>query len=232
MSTRRNTPGRSPMVRYTRRALAGLSAVVAAAVLAACSDAPSAPARPAASALPSFAKAGAPGQDKKGNPNRESIGQTLATPVVAPGLLRARPLAAAVTRTYTVTNSGGYFALAEAGLHIFVPQGAVGRDTPLTMTVTAPAGDVVAYEFGPHGTLFNKPLILVQDLHVTNWQRKTAALDVGYFANAADLDVTAKTALVRERMPTYLDVNGSRLYWGVDHFSGYMVSWGFEADRF
>jgi hypothetical protein len=240
MSTRRNTSDRMSLASYTRRALAGLTALAAVALMAACADAPSSPARPLAPSAPSLANAGAP--DPNGAPDEQhanppawatgSYGTSLATPVVATGLLRTQPLAASVSVTYTATNRGGYFALPEAGLQVFVPRGAVAAETPLTMTVTALPGNAVAYEFQPHGVVFNKPLIVVQDLRVTNWQTKSTTLDVGYFAGNGDLDPTAGTALVRERMLNHLDVTGARLYWAVPHFSGYMVAWGFAGDAF
>jgi hypothetical protein len=159
---------------------------------------------------------------------------SLAVPVVATGLLRSTPLTAAVSASFTVKGSGGRFEVPGTGLSIIVPPGALPKDQPLTITVTALAGDLLAYEFQPHGTRFNKPLQVTQDLRATNWSRRLAGhIDVGYFAERTDLDLVRKTARVREALPTGVDATGNRVEWDISHFSGYMVSWGFrDWDRY
>jgi hypothetical protein len=221
----------SPILRSggrVRRAVAALAALLIAGV-AACADAPSAPALDPAAA--SLSKANAPGQL-----GRFGKSDTLARPTTATALLRTSPLAASVTVRQELTRRGGHFTVPGTGLSIQVPPGAV-PDQPITITVTAVKGDVIAYEFQPHGTQFKKPLELTQDLRGTNWQKRLAArLDIGYFADSRDLDLTKKSALVREAIPTGLDAAGQRVHFDVTHFSGYMVSWGFhrgwdDADR-
>ena len=211
-----------------RRAVAAVAALLVAGV-AACADAPSAPALDPAA--PSLAKASAPGQL-----GRFGKSDTLARPATATALLRTTPLAAAITVRHELTRRGGHFTVPGTGLSIQVPPGAV-PDQPITITVTAVKGDVLAYEFQPHGTQFKKPLQLTQDLRGTNWHRKLAGrLDIGYFADSRDLDLVRKSALVREAIPAGLDAAGQRVGFDVTHFSGYMVSWGFHrgwdaADR-
>lgn len=203
-----------------RRAVAALAALLVAGV-AACADAPSAPALDPAA--PSLAKANAPGQL-----GRFGKSDTLARPVSATALLRTTPLQASITVRQELTRRGGHFTVPGTGLTIQVPPGAV-PDQPITITVTAVKGDVLAYEFEPHGTQFRKPLELTQDLRGTNWQKKLVGrLDIGYFASARDLDLTRKSALVREAIPAGLDAAGHRVSFDVTHFSGYMVSWGFH----
>jgi hypothetical protein len=220
MSNPSNRVRRAVRASALRRAVAGIGAVVVAALTGACADAPAAPTSLAPAAAPSLGLA-------LGKLGRFGKSDTLAVPAVSRGLLRTTPLRAAVSASFVVKGAGGRFEVPGTGLSIQVPAGALPKDQPLTITVTALAGDLVAYEFEPHGTQFNKPLQLTQDLRATNWQRRLAAtLDVGYFASRADVNLAQKTALVREALPTGLGLNGTHVEWDVSHFSGYMVSWG------
>jgi hypothetical protein len=153
----------------------------------------------------------------------------LATPGTVQGLRRTTPLADSVKVSFTITALGGNFTLPGSGLTVIVPPN-VYPAGPLTITATALPGDVVAYEFQPHGVQFAVPLVGIQDLTNTDWLSKgsTATYDVGYFAASADLNADTKTALVRELPPRSFDLLGKRLIFQVSHFSGYMVSWGFR----
>src|SRR5690349_25111495 len=91
MSIPSNTVRRVARAVALRRVVAGVGAVVVAALATACADAPAAPTSLAADA-PSLAKVAAPG--KKG---RFGASDTLAVPVVATGLLRTTPLKAAAS---------------------------------------------------------------------------------------------------------------------------------------
>jgi hypothetical protein len=207
-------------LRHIARVACGAVLLAVGGLALACSDAPSAPAREAVA--PSLAKV----------VNPHAIGRfgksdTLPSPVVAQSLLRATPLAAPVSATFEITRAGGRFGLPGTGLSILVPPGAV-PDQPMTVTVTAPAGDVIAYEFGPHGAQFKKPLEMHQDLRGTNWDRKLRpTFQVGYFAATSDLDLAGKTARVHEALPVGTNTTGQFLEFDVVHFSGYMVAWGF-----
>jgi hypothetical protein len=242
MSTRRNTTDRTLLARYVRRAMVGLTTVAVIALMAACADAPSSPAQPLIVAGPSLAKGGnGNGKSKPGQPTgtattqaQDSVwpGEVLATPVTAEGLQRKQPLAAEVTASFLVTKAGGYYTLPGTGLSLWVPPFAIPGDT-LTITMTAIAGDVVAYHFGPHGTQFSKSLVLTQDLTQTNYQsRAGATFDVGYFGAEADVNVAARTAPILEKLQNYFDGGAGRLFFAVNHFSGYMVAWGFHGDAF
>jgi hypothetical protein len=225
MSKLRNTPRRTSRARNIARTVCGAAVLVVGILAAACADAPAGPMPLAAGAAPSLAKAGH-GQKLRFGPS-----DTLATPVVAQGLLRTTPLRSPVSVSFEVTRRGGHFVVPGTGLSIQVPPGAV-PDQPMTVTVSAPAGDVIAYEFGPHGAQFKKPLEMRQDLKGTNWERKLKpTFQVGYFARSSDLNVGKKTALVREALPVGLDATGQRLDFDVVHFSGYMVAWGFSSRR-
>ena len=225
MSTSSNSVRLTDHARALRRTMAGVAAVVVASLATACVDAPSAPATPSPADAPSLAKGGSPAKV-----GRFGESDTLRTPVVATALLRTSPLRTAVSASFTVKGAGGRFELPGTGLSVIVPPGALPKDQPLTIRVTAPAGDVVAYEFEPHGTQFNKALQMRQDLRGTNWSRRLAgSIDVGYFARSTDLSLSRKTALVHEALRTGLDATGQHVDFDVIHFSGYMVSWGFHA---
>jgi hypothetical protein len=224
MSKLRNTTGRTSRARHILRTVCGAAVLVVGVLAAACADAPAGPTQLAAA--PSLSKASVETKLRFGTSD------TLRTPVVAQGLLRTTPLKSAVNVSFEITRRGGHFVVPGTGLTIQVPPGAV-PDQPMTVTVSAPAGDVIAYEFGPHGAQFKKPLEMRQDLRGTNWQRKLKpTFQVGYFSRSSDLDLGRKSALVREALPVGLDATGQRLDFDVVHFSGYMVAWGFHGMDF
>ena len=239
MSTPRNTVSGASRPRHIGRTVCGAVALAVGVLTAACADAPSSPVQPSAAGVPSLAKGGKKGTSRPGEQSttqaQDSVwpGEVLATPVVASGLQRTQALPAEVSASFLVTKAGGQYTLPGTGLTVWVPSNAISGDT-LTMTFTALAGDVVAYHFAPHGTVFSKSLIMVQDLNVTNFRsRASPTFDVGYFGAEADVDLSSKTALILERLQKYFDGDAARLYWAVNHFSGYMVSWGFDrADAF
>jgi len=105
---------------------------------------------------------------------------------------------------------------------------ALPSSDPLTITVTAVAGDAVAYEFEPHGIVFAAPLSATQDLAHTTWSDHTgnSTLEAAYFASGSDLDVSAGTARISEFFATDIVATGKRLHWGIPHFSGYVIVTG------
>jgi hypothetical protein len=119
-------------------------AVLGMVALGACSDAPTAPQDDVPSAsllgLPLFGGGG----------------------VEAHVVRRTVPLATDEVVTKVIGSSGGVIHLPRAGLTVLVPRGAVTRNT--TFSVKAPAGDLVGYEFAPHGTVFRRDLIATQRL--------------------------------------------------------------------
>ncbi len=203
----------------------------------------------AALSAPSFDKGGtAPGQGAgNGNGNGGSkpgqkttggtqdsvwLGTELATPVVATSLERKEALADTVSATFIVTKAGGVFTVPGTGLDIWVQANTVSGDFPLT--VKALPGKVVAYEFGPSGTKFPKSLIMIQDLKGTNYDSRVGAtFDAGYFSSLGDVDAVRGTALIKERLQNMFDAESGKFYFAVNHFSGYMVSWGCrDNDRY
>ena len=139
------------------------------------------------------------------------------------GLTRTRPLANDLRTTATIGPLGGAFAIPAAGLKVLVPPGAVA--SPTVFTATALAGDMVAYDFGPHGATFAVPLQVIQELGATNW-KSASQIEGGYFAENSQLNDATDQAVVNELLPVSIDVFASKLRMDVWHFSGYMVSSG------
>jgi hypothetical protein len=197
------------------RRVAALGCIAAS--VAACSDMPTEPARPTAGVHPGVSA-----------PSLEVV----VPPVQATGLTRRTPLPQNVTVTKTIDAHGGTIRIREAGLRVFVPPGAVSH--PVQFTATALAGSLVAYDFGPHGMRFQKPLRVEQELQKLDWgPARTRAhgawnLEAGYFKDRLQLDQSRGTALVDEFLPMWVDydVHGQHLAFAVAHFSGYMVSCG------
>ena len=150
---------------------------------------------------------------------------------VVPGLTRDVPLAADVVFSFEVQNggSGAGVVVPGTGLRIDVPNGALPKGTKsMVITVTARAGDMVAYDFQPHGTRFAKPITLTQNVRGTSYERlaNKAAVEAGYFADPLGLNELTNTAVVTEFLPASPDLNGTHLKVDVHHFSGYMLASG------
>ncbi|MEO6445544.1 MAG: hypothetical protein ABIZ91_19925 [Gemmatimonadaceae bacterium] len=152
--------------------------------------------------------------------------QVIVDPAVSVDVLqRLTPITGNVTVSMTLGQLGGQIKLPEAGLSVEVPEGAFNSRT-LTITVTALAGTNVAYEFEPHGIVFQKPLRVTQSLKGTNLYKlaSTAGVEAAYYADPMQV-VTGK-AKVNEFRPSRVDVTNSKLEYTVGHFSGYLVSSG------
>ena len=191
---------------FPRRA-AGVLAALGALRTAACADAPTAP--NAAPARPSL--------------------EVVSPQVQAAGLTRDVALAADLSYRFEVKTGGGTFLVPGTGLKIDVPSGALPKGVKsLAIAVTARAGDLVAYEFQPHGTVFAKPLQLTQDLKGTSYYKleNHAAVEAAYFAHPSQLDEGTNSAWVDEFLPVSADLSTSKLKFDVHHFSGYMLSSG------
>jgi hypothetical protein len=139
------------------------------------------------------------------------------------GVTRTTPLAAPVTVRQTIGLLGGVIN-APGGLTVVVPPGAVLA--PTSFSVTALAGDMVAYEFQPHGKRFLLPLVMTQRTQGINLQGvPLLSLKTGYFANASQLNEQDNTAVVNEILNLGLNLPLGTMVFTVTHFSGYMVAW-------
>lgn len=205
--------------------LATLGAVALATVLSACTDAPTGPSASPPPPPPSAGLLGTLG----------TVTSTLTTTVTSTltgtltqvtALVRSEPLRRQETRSFTIRNStGGTIEWRDVGLKVIVPANAFSA-REMTITVTALRGDVVAYEFGPHGTQFDRPLTIVQNLNGTGFLGLglNTRLRGAYFKSADQIDHASNTALVDELLPTQVDLFRSQVRFDVSHFSGYMVS--------
>jgi hypothetical protein len=146
--------------------------------------------------------------------------------VYATPLTRGFALEENLETTYTVGPEGGRFEIPAAGLAVTIPAGAVSA--PTTITARAIAGDLVAYDFGPHGTRFNVPLQVQQRLEGTNWSQldEGVRLEAAYFADARQLDFARRRARINEVLPLTIQAGTSTVSFDVWHFSGYLVSSG------
>jgi hypothetical protein len=144
-------------------------------------------------------------------------------------LQRTVALSQDVTATRTIGLLGGVIALPSAGLTFIVPPGAVLRNT--SITVTAPAGKLVAYTFAPHGLKFLVPALATVDLrNTTAYGDSTllSALQAGYFTD--DLSGAQLTGVVTVQDLLSLQVQlGSTAVFDVPHFSGYLLASGHSA---
>jgi hypothetical protein len=145
-------------------------------------------------------------------------------------LIRAEPLGDDISVTQIIGPAGGELEIPQAGLHVFVPRGALQRSTAIT--ATALKGDLVAYEFGPHGTRFALPLVVLQKTAGTDFASLPMGTLVqgGYFTGRDALDPVAKKVKVAEVIPTLGMSTDDGVAFLVWHFSGYSFQWGFKGD--
>jgi hypothetical protein len=137
------------------------------------------------------------------------------------------PLATAETGSRTVGLLGGTITLPVSGLTVVVPPFAVTQST--VITVTAVPGQLLAYEFQPHGQQFMVPLIVRQNLTGTSAYQGgvlPSVLYAGYFANVLDLDQLAGTAMITELLGTSISVWNTSVSFPVFHFSGWLIGTG------
>jgi hypothetical protein len=154
-----------------------------------------------------------------------TVGSVLGGLQLVTGLQRTRPLAAPITVTKTVGLYGGVLVIPQAGVSVVIPYGALKQ--PTTITMTARAGSLVAYDFAPHGITFAKPLVFTQSLSGTN----ATILSVPFLKLAYYTDPSLLGSLTGTVSELIGGVS-SLLTWTfsapIKHFSGYMVSCGRE----
>src|SRR5688572_7773087 len=131
----------------------------------------------------------------------------VATGILSPVFERDEPLRHDEVVTQTIGRDGGVIRLPRAGLTVTIPRGALSSNTRIT--VTAPEGDLLGYEFAPHGLQFKKPVTLTQEVRTPE-----GGLEVIYFDG--ELQATVE---VLEVLPV-LDSQGYAVS-RIQHFSGY-----------
>ena len=142
-------------------------------------------------------------------------------------LRRKEPLAKPITVSARIGFAGGKLEIPEAGLTVEIPVGAL--IFPTTISVTAIAGENVAYEFGPHGQLFLKRITVKQSLNDTYSLNKKPQYRAAYFVEDP---TTWQEAVVNvlELLTTTYERSGNTARFGIVHFSGYLMSSGFADD--
>ena len=204
------------------RLLRGVVATsLAAGTLAACSTDTAGVTAPAASGALAGSESGAL------DAAIDSVLEVASSLTRATALTRKVPLSGTLAAAAVITpERGGVLELHDAGLTVTVPPSAVSA--PMVIWVSARPGKLVAYEFGPHGTQFNVPIRVKQDLKPTSWYRLVdrSQVEAGYFKDASQIDATTGTAMIDEFLPIELTQAASRLEFDVSHFSGYLLSTG------
>jgi hypothetical protein len=146
-------------------------------------------------------------------------------PVEVEVLQRTTPLDAQHSASAVIGRAGGTISIPHAGFSIAFPSNAV-KGQPTLITVTALPGAGVAYLFEPHGLVFHNAPIITQDLRGTEVFQDPelrGTLEGAYFPDPSYLG-SSGTARVRETRPTVVDVNGWKMKFNVQHFSGYLAS--------
>ncbi len=155
------------------------------------------------------------------------LGGLLSSPTTVTPLERTTPLAAPITASARIGVLGGALAIPGAGISVIVPPLALARTT--TISVTALAGSDVAYEFAPHGTRFNVPLLVTQNLANTQVSAglvNPLSLYVGYFPDSSN--ITSVTELLSVGVNA-LNLSATFTVW---HFSGYIIATGRSDDSY
>jgi hypothetical protein len=143
-----------------------------------------------------------------------------------------RRLATAVSVTKTVGAAGGVLAIPNSSVILNIPAGAL--TLPVSITMTALPGDVVAYEFAPHGLVFLKPATLIQRLSETQEKGQggqngqygngttTDPVELGYFGISTQID-----PLIANLEEIHGGSESGGVFTGsIWHFSGYVVACG------
>ena len=138
---------------------------------------------------------------------------------------RTTPLAASITVTKQIGYDGGTLSIPEAGVTVTVPRGALMRTT--TITMTARAGSLLAYDFSPTGTTFYKALVFNQSLKGTNVTLlQVPLLRLGYYSDPGLLGTL--TATVSDLLVGVTNLLDWSFTAPINHFSGYIVLCGRE----
>lgn len=153
------------------------------------------------------------------------------TGLLIPPVTRNTPLASDVSWTFTVDEDGAVSSNSASGLLIVVPPNAVSA--PTTITVTALAGEEVAYRFAPHGLQFNRRVYLTQNLRGTSaGGLLSLPLLSGAYFGTDDLQLNGSgLASVLEVIPAFTSLWTRTATFPIEHFSGYILASGRSSSR-
>lgn len=146
-------------------------------------------------------------------------------------LKRNVTLSSDVSTSATITPDGGFLMFAEAGLLLYFPEGALSETTAIT--VTALKGNRVAYDFQPHGIVFNTPVYVAQELLQTELDtpranKKRSPVWGAYLSHGEQDILDDGSANLAEVFDVfYHGKGGERLaVFTTTHFSGYAFGSG------
>ena len=136
---------------------------------------------------------------------------------------RTTPLEADVVWSFSAGPDGAVSSNAVAGLTIVVPAGALS--TTQTISVTALAGNHVAYRFEPH-LEFGTKVRLVQNL----WMIRAPWLGLagGHFGGDSP-EFATSVVRITESVPAIISILDGTLSFQVQHFSGWIVGGNNES---
>lgn len=173
------------------------------------------------------------GPRPRAEPSRPALATAPTAPVTrAPVLLRTDPLGSDVLVSMILWPGGGMLKVAQAGLTVTFPAGAVS--VPTQLSVRAHAGKLVVYTFEPHGITFGAPITLHQTLRGTSAELDPVLqqqLQGGYLAgDLGDIDA-AGIGSFAETFPAKLFMDNrksmpTQVSFQTTHFSGYAFASG------
>jgi hypothetical protein len=130
---------------------------------------------------------------------------------------------------------GGSLAIPDAQFIIYFPKDALSK--PTAITITSKESPWVTYDMYPHGTVFRKPVFVLQGLENTTIFGTTAACSAygAYLPTGSEAISTDDTAAATETTMSYT-VTGladwmefpspQTSIWIINHFSRYMLASG------
>jgi hypothetical protein len=131
-----------------------------------------------------------------------------------------------VSASAEVTPEGGFVALPQAGLFLYIPPGALSQTT--VITATALKGNRIAYDFQPHGLTFNTPVYIAQatqdtELDTSNDTKKRPDVWGGYLRRGSADILPDGRATFSEVFDAFYQGTGNEtlVIFGTSHFSGY-----------
>ncbi len=133
---------------------------------------------------------------------------------------RKTEIAQGITASAVIGSAGGVITIKETGFKLYIPMGALSKNTKIS--VTAMPGSGVAYHFEPHGLKFNSVVWFSQETAFTQ-SISGLTLRGAYFADDTKLNNRNKEAQVEEMYKINLAPMGIIIF-GITHFSGYLVS--------
>jgi hypothetical protein len=144
---------------------------------------------------------------------------------------RTNQVAEGLSASATITPEGGWLSIPGAGLVVWFPKGAV--DVDLVVTASVIHSSRIAYDFQPHGTVFNVPIYVAQLLSGTELDsprsgKNRPSVYAGYLANgSADVSSDGIATFAEVFNAAYVGSGKQTLVvFQTSHFSGYAMASG------